>query len=66
MYFVVGNQLWVIDQLLYVKNEILASVDLNSGRRSHCSCCRPFWSNTHGLERVFAKEKINLSLQSQI
>jgi hypothetical protein len=31
MYFVVGNQLWVIYQRLYVKNEILASVDLNSG-----------------------------------
>jgi hypothetical protein len=27
----VGNQLWVIYQILYVKNEILASVDLNSG-----------------------------------
>ncbi len=62
MYFVVGNQLWVIYQRLYVKNEILASVDLNSGAGGATAHAVDLF----GVERVFAKEKINLSLQSQI
>ncbi len=33
MYFVVGNLLWVIYQILYVKNVILASADLTSVAR---------------------------------
>jgi hypothetical protein len=39
----VGNQLWVIYQILYVKNEILASVDLNSGAGG---------STDHAVERL--------------
>jgi hypothetical protein len=62
MYFVVGNQLWVIYQILYVKNVILASADLTSGAGGATAhAVELFGGLPMVFVRVFASEKINLS-----
>jgi hypothetical protein len=59
MYFVLGNQLWVIYQILYVKNVILASADLTSGAGGATAHAVDLFGGLPMVfARVFASEKI--------